>query len=364
MGVRYFSEGPKQGYLVTCVGKSSVRLGLTIRKQKYLGLVDEKDAKKAYRQLQLDVASELRERECGEIQWGHLLDLWYREVVLRDVSDTITNKATHDALKIHIKSWFQIGVDKITPLSFQIIVSEMESNRLKRGRIRSVKSAINKIFEWGILKRFIPPTLVCPTRGVRLPMSIKKDRPVLDMTEVRYLLQSAYESNHEYFPVWTVAFETGCRSGELWALKWSDIDFHRKEITVDKSFSFVLNKTKSTKSGKNRILPVSPKFELFLRDLQKQTLKSGYVLPRISSWKNRKGALILRKFCRDIGVVEIPFHGTRACFAMMCLQSGESIPRIMCAGGWSRLSSFQYYVRTAGLNTIGLTDSFDLNVLR
>lgn len=360
MGVRFSDDGPKQGYLVTCVGKSSVRLGLTIRKQKYLGLVDEKDAKKAYRQLQLEVAAELRERACGEIQWKHLLDLWYREVVLRDATDTVTNKAAYDALILHTKPWFLIGMDKITPLSFQIIVTDMERNGLKRGRIKSIKFAVKKVFKWGIFNRLIPATLVCPTHDVRLPKGIKKEKPVLSDVEIRHLLREASEQNHAYFSVWGVAFETGCRSGELWALKWSDVNFVRKEIVINKSFSFKMSKIKSTKTGVSRVLPISPEFELFLKRLKATSGRSEFVLPRINSWKNGQGAHILRSFCRKIGIAEIPFHGMRSCFAMMCLQSGESIPRVMAAGGWERIGSFQHYIRLGRIETNNITDGFKI----
>lgn len=360
MGIRYSVDGPEAGYLVTCVKKSSLRYGLQVRKQRYLGLVDEKEARRVYRELQRDVELEVRERESTGVSWGNLLGLWYRDVVLADVGDTVTSKNIYDGLRMHTKPWCGLGVDKLSTLSFQMIVNDMVKKGLSRGRVRAIKCAVNKVFEWGILNRMIPPTIVCPTRGAKLPSSIKKDKPVLNMNEVRYMLQRAQDTGHEYFHVWAVAFETGCRSGELWALKWSDIDFQRREITVSRSFNFKLNKVKGTKTGSTRVLPISKEFEPFLKNLKLQTGITSYVLPRISSWQSGQGAAVTRKFCKNIGIPEIPFHGTRACFATICLSNGESIPKVMAAGGWGRISSFQHYVRLLGTSTQGVTDKLQI----
>ncbi len=68
--------------------------------------------------------------------------------------------------------------------------------------------------------------------------------------------------------------------------------------------------------------------------------------------------MILRQFCREIGVPEIPFHGIRACFATLCLNKGVPLTKLMAAGGWNRLSSVQHYTRLVGTEVAGITDEF------
>ncbi len=360
MGVRYFSEGPKRGFFITCVAKSMIRPELMIRRQKYLGCVPEKDAHLEYRQLSREVKTSLLKLERGEVCWRRVLEGWRHAVLMNSKDATQASQNTYNALMLHTSNWFYVPVDKITTLSFQMVINEMEKNQLSRGRIRAVKSAVNVAFEWAILNKLIPPTTLCPTKGARLPKEAKKEKPVLNSKQIEYLLAMALEEKHQYFPIWAVAFETGCRAGELWALKWSDVDFERNIITISKSQNFRSGMVKAPKNNKTRIVPVSEEFKILLTYLKTTTGASGYVLPRVSSLKNGKAAMILRHFCREIGIPEIPFHGTRACFATLCLNRGVPLTKLMAVGGWDRLSSVQHYTRLAGTEIKGVTDGFNI----
>lgn len=360
MGVRYSEEGHKPGYFITCVAKSMIRPEVVIRKQRYLGRVSERDAQLEYRQLYVEVRRALLVRERGEMSWGRIVESWFQDVVMTSRELTSSKRDTYQALRIHTKNWFNVPLDKITTLSFQILINEMDKSGLSRGRIRAVKCAFNVVFEWAILNKLIPSTLLCPTKGVRLPKGVKREKPVLNGKEIEYLLAKAMEEKHQYFPVWAVAFETGCRSGELWALRWSDVNFELNRITISKSYNFRTNKLKSTKNNKTRVVPMSQEFKALLISLQKSTSESGYVLPRITSWKNGQAAMVLRHFCREIDIPEIPFHGTRACFATLCLNKGVPLTKLMAVGGWERLGSVQHYVRLKGTELEGITNEFQI----
>lgn len=193
-----------------------------------------------------------------------------------------------------------------------------------------------------------------------MPKEAKKEKPVLSSKEIEYLLAKALEEKHQYFPIWAVAFETGCRAGELWALKWSDVDFDWNIITISKSYSFRAGIVKPPKKNITRVVPVSKEFKILLTYLKETTGASGYVLPTVSSLKNGQAAMILRHFCCEIGVPEIPFHGTRACFATLCLNRGVPLTKLMVVGGWSRLSGVQHYARLVGTDVKGVTDGFDI----
>lgn len=322
MGVRYFSEGPKRGFFITCVAKSMIRPELMIRRQKYLGCAPEKDAHLEYRQLSREVKTALFKLERGELYWRRTLERWCCAVLMNSRDATQASQNTYNALMLHTCNWLNVPVDKITALSFQMVINEMEKNQLSRGRIRAVKSAVNVVFEWAILNKLIPPTTLCPTKGARFPKEAKKEKPVLNSKEIEYLLAKALEEKHQYFPIWAVAFETGCRAGELWALRWADVGFVQNKITISKYYNFRAGKVKLPKNNKTRVIPISKEFKDFLIYLRKSTGVSGYVLPRITSLKNGQAVMILRHFCREIGVSEITFHNTRACFATLCLSKG------------------------------------------
>ena len=210
------------------------------------------------------------------------------------------------------------------------------------------------------MSRTIKPSFLKPTLGVTLPKVSSKKQPILNRAEIKFLLQKAKELDHEYYYVWAVALSTGCRSGELWALKWSDVDFDRKIISITKSYSQKLNIVKDTKTNEWRDIPISNQLEVLLKELKLVTGSSGYVLPRITSWRRGNASQVLRSFCSSIGIREINLHATRACFAVQCLESGVDVATTMKLGGWLSMKSFQHYIRLAGIEVRGATDKLDL----
>ena len=65
-----------------------------------------------------------------------------------------------------------------------------------------------------------------------------------------------------------VALETGCRLGELLALRWQDVDLERRELLV---------KAENAKDAEDRILPISTRLAAVL-DLA-QFDPNGHELP-------------------------------------------------------------------------------------
>ena len=66
-----------------------------------------------------------------------------------------------------------------------------------------------------------------------------------------------------------IAMLCGLRRGEISALKWSDIDFKEKTITVSKSFDFKNNKVKLPKTAAGiRTVPMPEELIQFLKPLK------------------------------------------------------------------------------------------------
>lgn len=223
--------------------------------------------------------------------------------------------------------------------------------------MKSVRSAVNTMFDWARLERIIPAHIDSPARGVSIPKVATKIQPILNRDEIKLFLRKAREIGHEYYYLWAVAVSTGCRSGELWALRWTDVSFETRMISITKSFFSRLGCDKSTKTKVSRQVPINAALEALLKELKLKTASTGYVLPRITSWRRGEAS---RSFCQALGLPEITFHATRACFAVQCLVGGVDIVTTMKFGGWKNVKSFQHYVRLAGVDIKGATDILNL----
>jgi integrase len=161
-----------------------------------------------------------------------------------------------------------------------------------------------------------------------------------------------------------LAFATGLRQGELIALEWSDIDFDRRIISVNKSSSMVRNRDKNAKS-RYQIIVKEPKNESSIREVPitesmiemlKEHKKKGNLIKRIN--KNSKvnknlvfpsisGTLIhptnLRRYWKKIvekaGVRYLNFHTTRHCFATRLLDEGVQHKVVQELLGHSKIST-------------------------
>ncbi len=261
---------------------------------------------------------------------------------------------------MHTKTWMLLPVDHLRPMSMRLIFNEMEKKGLSKGRMKSVRSAVNTMFDWARLERIIPAHIESPGRGVPIPKVETKMQPILNRDEIKLFLRKAREIGHEYYYLWAVAVSTGCRSGELWALRWTDVSFETRMISITKSFSSRLGCDKSTKTKESRQIPINIALETLLKELKLKTASTGYVLPRITSWRRGEASKVSRNFCQALGLPEITFHATRACFAVQCLVGGLDIVTTMKLGGWKNVKSFQHYVRLAGVDIRGATDVLDL----
>ena len=68
------------------------------------------------------------------------------------------------------------------------------------------------------------------------------EQKVLTHDEVKIFLREAKATRHRFYPKWAMALFTGMRSGELFALLWSDIDFGSRLISVNKQWTEKLRK--------------------------------------------------------------------------------------------------------------------------
>lgn len=247
----------------------------------------------------------------------------------------------------------QISKFDIHTLIFKTLPSQKASPTMQKYTLKILKRVFEMAVDEGYLNRN-------PAQGitVKLPEVVQK---VLTSTETDILLRNAKLVNHRFYPVWLLALFTGCRSGELYALEWSDVDLENCRISVSKSWSSK-NGLMPTKNQRNRVVPVSHELLGFLRKLKAERLGGKYVLPRLSEWERGEAAKVLKDFCKSLGITEVKFHDLRATFITNLLARGESLVRVMAMVGHSDMETTNIYLRKAGIELDGGTDKLSFKV--
>lgn len=194
------------------------------------------------------------------------------------------------------KHWKSRELSSITKMDVhEMVFEKMRPEECTMHTRKYVLKIIKRIFQMAMDDGHLAKN---PAQGmmIRVPETEKK---VLTNQEVEIFLNEAKVTNHRFYPVWVMALFTGCRSGELFALKWTDMDFESRTISVSKSWSSK-NGFTCTKNQKTRIVPVSDELLLFLKERKLECGTEEYLLPRLSEWERGCAARVTKAFCKTL----------------------------------------------------------------
>lgn len=359
---KYFdsSEG-RDCYRVRVVRKSAERPGMVVQK-KALRISTLAEAEKIERQLSKEADRELFSKEAAGLKWGRLREDWELAVRKNDIfAKPLGASALEEyaqVLRTFTSEWDNLSVEKIDRAMAWLLLEKVE-REVSIGRRKRLRSAIDSIYAWAILSGKAKG-ISTPCEGYRSNRKEEEKIPeILTLQEIRTLLKFAKEMGHLWYPIWALALFSGMRSGELYALDWSSVDFENRMIYVHRNWT---SKTKfgPTKGRYWRAVPVGDDLMGFLKELKLKTGKTGFVLPRFQCWTDGRQAEILRDFCRGSGLPSVKFHTLRACFATQLIKDGVAPAVVMKICGWRDLKTMQRYIRLAGIEVKGATDGLKL----
>jgi integrase len=251
------------------------------------------------------------------------------------------------------------------------IFETLQQNGATPNLQNKIRKTLARIFESAIEEGLISRN---PCNGIKVKVP-PTSKLVLNHHEVLKLLSEAKALNHDFYYHWSVVLFSGLRNGEIYGLRWSDIDLVSGIITTKNQWT---NKDgyHSTKSNKTRIVPISSELKKILIELKNlgpfsenltglngnNQFFDDLVLPRSTEWKHGEQASILKRFCKSIGITEIKFHDLRATFITNALTHGVTLPQVMAIVGHSRTSTTDEYLRLAGVSVKGVTDKISYSV--
>ena len=345
-------------------GKNDFSLRMQKSRQ---GIATLQEARREEKKLLVAAVEEVAKIEGRGLSWSDIIHRWETKATLGQLGDKYVDKKV---ISVHVsrlhrytKSWLSQRASDLTKGDGRQMLFRAKEDGAKESLLCQIKTSVNIVYKWAIEERLIMGAVSTPVEGLCVSSKVEKVPKILTLEEVRLLLREAKDRDHEWYAIWAFAVLTGMRSGELMGLQWKDIDLQKKIITVSKSYKTSQKILKSTKAGYWRTVPVSSDLaEVIL------TIKSGedkqpddFVLPHSYAWKSGQASLVLKEFLKCIGInKDIVFHTLRACFATHLLASGVDQAKVMKIGGWCDIKTFQIYVRLAGIDVRGATDSLDV----
>lgn len=235
-----------------------------------------KEAKQAERNLLLDVEENgLPSNQSDGFQdptFEELASLWlenYKTTVKPSTFENIKSKV-EKMIEEHFEG---MKLKKITVAYCQKVVIKLSESYVLYNHYLSV---INRIFKYAVLMDILNSN---PFDKVIKPKSRQTQRKgnFLTKEELKEFLKIAQTATLSYFfPLVHLMAYTGLRQGEALALKWSDVDFENKKITVNKTAVWIKGKqtlqTPKTKNSK-RVISIDPTTLSILKSWKKDQIK-------------------------------------------------------------------------------------------
>lgn len=139
-------------------------------------------------------------------------------------------------------------------------------------------------------------------------------------------------------PLVLVSINTGLRRGELFNLRWPDVDLVQKVLTVEGD---------GAKSGQTRHIPLNREALATLEAWKKQSRKTGYVFPgkggqRLDNVNSAWSALL-----KDAGIEAFRWHDLRHTFASRLAMAGVPLNTIRELMGHSDIQMTLRYAHLA-----------------
>lgn len=153
-----------------------------------------------------------------------------------------------------------IPLCKLRPLAIENMLSQLRKRKNRRGQpvrestVQHYLSAVSAVLSDAKRNEIIQTN---PARMIDLPTTNRMEQHIPTVQEVQRLLQALSMEPRHFRVFYLLAMATGCRRGELCALRWSDFTGTQNGLllTVSRSRSSVPGKgivEGSTKNGKSR----------------------------------------------------------------------------------------------------------------
>lgn len=223
----------------------------------------------------------------------------------------------------HIKPYLgKKRLDSIKPSDIALWQNKILESVSPR-RLKAIRAVLSTIIQDAMRDELIVRN---PLPLVKLPRADKVEIEPFSISEIFTILDKAKEQYRNFY---ALGFFSGLRSGEMIGLKWEDIDFFRREISIKRAIKMGVVSTPKTLNSVRDIdmidslLPYLEnqykitgkcKSYVFLNEYQ----ENFYDIKRIrdTHWK---------RVLQECGFKYRPIYHTRHTFATIMLENGEDI---------------------------------------
>jgi integrase len=215
----------------------------------------------------------------------------------------------------------ELRLDEVGTLEIDQFKAELLGNGLAPKTVTNILAVLSKMLRYAV-----DVALLDQAPRIKFPKCPAPEFDFFDFGEAERLLDAAVQRAPEWYLPILLALRTGLRRGELYELRWGDIDLTAGRLRVARSISW--GHIGPTKTDTARTIPLAPATVAAIRrhrHLRGELVLAGPVgrhVPENTSDAN------LRRVCRLAGLREVGWHVLRHTFASHLVMKGVPLKHI------------------------------------
>ena len=178
---------------------------------------------------------------CHRLLLGDWLRRWFESELLGSVKSSSYQTYLRQ-IQVHLIP--KIGnywMSQVTPSVICAFIAQLEADRLASSTIKGIFRLLNAALRYAQETGVIP---LNPCRKIKIQPREATEQRVLSRSEQEKLHKACLERNELST---LMSLYTGMRLGEICALKWSDVDWDKKTVTVRRTAQRIAKSEDDTK---------------------------------------------------------------------------------------------------------------------
>lgn len=319
-------------------------------------------------------------REAYQLALNHFLQsyikpeqvLYFKDIAPQALDEDKANRQAdvqNDYISIYtkfIKPYFKdmvledIKVKDIKEWKNKILTTQT----ISQSRYNKYHRVLNFIFKYAFENEYIEKNLMLlvDRKSKLFAPSTNRDSKYYTTAEAAAIMKHA----SGWFKVFmTTLFNSGLRTGEALALKWSDIEFEKDYITIQRSIRKGIIKN-TTKTGVSRKIDLNKPLKTLLLEYQStQAVSSIWLFPNPNTGNpyTEPKSIIRYKLKPLLKKLDIPYrtlYATRHTFATSAVENNIPLTYIQRQLGHQKLSTTtDYYIKNGLLGDDGRNTAAD-----
>ena len=285
-----------------------------------------------------------RDQQAAEAAAKILTVKQYGEQVYMPAKKVRLAESTRDSYQRCLDNWIypKIGdrkITEVTPEEIDALLLDLQSDGKAHASCVKCYAVLSGLFKRARKKRVIQvnPMDLVDRPTPRKDEIISEDVDSCTVAEVRYIMECLDKEPLKWRAYVRLLIDTGCRRGEIAALKWSAVDFTNNQISIVSNACYTPGAGSyidTPKSRRTRTIDVGPEVMALLKEVQREQVKNGisqFVFPKRGESSAPMFATTPTKYLAtfsDRYGVELHPHKLRHSFASIGITNGADIASI------------------------------------